>query len=141
MTLSILHWASRIFLASIFIYAGYTKVMAPIQFAAAIEKYQLLPPNSVLWVVKILPWTEIVLGALLLVGLKIRYSAGLAGMMLTVFLVAMAVTYARGIEADCGCFGIGEPISPITLLRDSAFLLPAIFLVTQPWIRSRQRVR
>ena len=140
MTLKTLHWISRIFLAAIFIYAGYTKVQAPIQFAAAIEMYQILPPGAVLWVVKTLPWFEIVLGVLLILGLKIRYSAATAASILAVFVVVMAVTYARGIEADCGCFGIGEPISPLTLLRDTLFIVPAAFLVAQPWFEARRRI-
>jgi uncharacterized membrane protein YphA (DoxX/SURF4 family) len=138
MTLPILHWVSRIFIAAIFIYAGYTKVLAPIQFAAAIEKYQILPPGGVLWVVKTLPWIEIVLGILVLLGVKIRYFAGAAASLLAFFVVVMAVTYARGIEADCGCFGIGEPISPLTLLRDTLFIIPAAFLVAQPWFEARR---
>jgi len=136
MTIRILHWASRIIIAAIFIYAGYTKVQAPIQFAAAIEKYQLLPPGAVLWVVKILPWSELVLGVMLIVGIKIRYFAGTAAAILSFFVVVMAVTYARGIEADCGCFGLGEPISPLTLLRDTLFIVPAAFLVAQPWFET-----
>jgi hypothetical protein len=57
-----------------------------------------------------------------------------------IFVVIMAVTYARGIEADCGCFGIGEPISPLTLLRDTLFIIPAAFLVAQPWFEARRRM-
>lgn len=139
MALRTLHWICRIFLAVIFAYAGYTKAVNPIQFAAAIEKYQILPPAAVLWVVWTLPWVEIILGAILLIGIKIRYFAGLAFGILLLFVVVMAVTYARGIEADCGCFGIGEPISPLTLLRDSLFMLPALFLVAQPWLETHRR--
>jgi uncharacterized membrane protein YphA (DoxX/SURF4 family) len=134
----ILHWACRLFLGGIFIYAGYTKVENPLQFAAAIEAYKLLPPAIVLWVVKVLPWIEIVLGVCVLAGIMIRYTAALAGALLALFIAAMLVTYLRGIEADCGCFGIGERISPLTLARDTLFLLPAVFLAAQPWIEARR---
>ncbi len=76
--LGILHWACRLFLAGIFIYAGYTKVENPLQFAAAVEAYQLLPPHLVIWVVRILPWLELILGIVLLLGIMIRYTAGFA---------------------------------------------------------------
>ena len=82
----------------------------PLQFAAAVEAYQLLPPHPVIWVVKILPWFEIVLGAALAVGFAIRYTAAVAGGFLTFLSGVMFVTYLRGIEADCGCFGVGERI-------------------------------
>jgi uncharacterized membrane protein YkgB len=133
----ILHWACRLFLGGIFVYAGYTKVENPLQFAAAIEAYKLLPPAIVLWVVKVLPWTEIVLGISLLAGITIRYTATLAGALLAFFIAVMLVTYLRGIEAYCGCFGIGERISRFTLARDTLFLLPAVFLAAQPWIEAR----
>lgn len=133
----LLHWACRIFLSGIFIYAGYTKIENPLQFAVAAEEYQLLSPDSVVWVVKILPWLEIVVGAVLLSGIGIRYTAGFAAIFLAFFIGVMGVTFLRGIEADCGCFGLGQRISPFTLVRDTLFLLPALFLVVQPWLESR----
>lgn len=139
--LKILHWACRLFLGGIFIYAGYTKIENSLQFAVAVEGYQLLSPDSVIWVVKILPWLEIVLGVTLLSGLVIRYTAGFAGAFLMFFIGVMLVTYLRGIEADCGCFGVGERISPFTLARDVLFILPALFLVVQPWLESRHHRR
>jgi uncharacterized membrane protein YphA (DoxX/SURF4 family) len=137
----ILHWTCRIFLGGIFIYAGYTKAENPLQFAVAVEGYQLLSPGSVIWVVKILPWLEIILGIALISGIKIRYTAGFAGAFLTFFIGVMVVTFLRGIEVDCGCFGVGEKISPFTLARDAFFILPALFLVTQPWLESRRWLR
>ncbi len=139
MKLKIFHWASRIFLAWLFIYAGYTKLQSPLQFAAAIEGYDLIPSSVVLYVADALPWMEIGLGILLLAGLKIRYIAGGAAALLAFFIVLMTITYVRGIQAECGCFGVGERISPLTLARDSLFLLPALFLVFEPWLRSRLR--
>lgn len=137
----ILHWACRLFLGGIFIYAGYTKMENPLQFAAAVEAYQLLPPHLVIWVVKILPWFEIVLGAALAVGFAIRYTATVAGGFLAFFVGVMFVTYLRGIEADCGCFGVGERISPFTLARDALFILPALFLIIQPRLERRSKSR
>ena len=137
----ILHWACRLFLGGIFIYAGYTKMENPLQFAAAVEAYQLLPPHLVIWVVKILPWFEIVLGAALAVGFAIRYTAAVAGGFLAFFVGVMFVTYLRGIEADCGCFGVGERISPFTLARDALFILPALFLIIQPRLERRSKSR
>ena len=134
----ILHWASRLFLGGIFIYAGYTKIDNPLQFAVAVEGYKLLSPNVVIWAIKILPWVEISLGVALLLGIMIRYTAAFTGGFLTFFISVMLITYFRGIEADCGCFGIGEKISPLTLARDTFFILPAFYLYFQPWIEKRE---
>ena len=56
----ILHWACRLFLGGIFIYAGYSKLENTLQFAVAVEGYQLLSAHLVISVVKVLPWLEIV---------------------------------------------------------------------------------
>ncbi len=135
---TVLHWVSRLFLGGIFVYAGYTKINNELGFSVAIESYQLLPLWSVLYVAKYLPWVEVVLGVMILSGWKLRwFAAGGAGL-LGSFILAMAVTYARGIDADCGCFGLGEKISPYTLFRDSMMMIPAVFLAWQAWKRSRQ---
>jgi uncharacterized membrane protein YphA (DoxX/SURF4 family) len=133
----VLHWACRIFLAAIFVYAGYTKLVNELQFAASISAYQLLPPSAIMWVVKLLPGFEVILGIIILLGIKLRYTASIAGLLLAFFIAVMLVTYLRGIEADCGCFGVGEKISPLTLVRDTLMVLPALFLAGQPWLRSR----
>jgi putative oxidoreductase len=141
MILRILHWACRLFLGGIFIYAGYTKIENPLQFAAAVEAYKLISPDMVIWVVKVLPWLEIVIGGALLLGIMVRYTAAFAGAFLVFFIGVMLVTYLRGIEADCGCFGVGERISPLILSRDTLFILPALFLTIQPWLESRGWLR
>ncbi len=137
MILRILDWACRLFLGGIFIYAGYTKIENPLQFAAAVEAYKLVPPHVVIWIVKVLPWVEIILGSALILGIMTRYTAAFAGAFLMFFIGVMLVTYLRGIEADCGCFGVGERISPLILSRDTFFILPSLFLVARPWIKRR----
>lgn len=137
----ILTWVCRLFLGGIFIYAGTAKVTNPMQFAAAVEGYQLISTELVIWVVKILPWVEIVLGAVLLLGFKIRYTAGLAGTVMAFFIGVMSLTYLRGLEVECGCFGTGEKISLFTLVREALFLVPALFLVIRPWLEKGFRDR
>jgi uncharacterized membrane protein YphA (DoxX/SURF4 family) len=132
MLMPVLAWACRVALSGVFIYAGYTKVQAELQFAAAIAAYQLVPDQFLLPVATYLPWLEIVLGILLLTSLKTRWVAGFAAGLLAFFIVILTITYLRGIEANCGCFGIGERISPLTIARDSLFLVPAVFLMLAP---------
>lgn len=134
----VLAWACRLILGALFLYAGFTKVYPPshvFQFEMAVSAYKLLPVGAVIVVARGLPWLEMVLGALLLSGWKQRYVATLAALLLGGFLAAMGVTYARGIEANCGCFGFGEAISPLTLARDSILLLMAFYLALTAWRR------
>jgi hypothetical protein len=41
----------------------------------------------------------------------------------------MVVSYFTGAGIDCGCFGVGEPLSVRTLIRDGALLVGAVWLV------------
>ncbi len=130
-TLRILHWACRIILAGIFLYSGYIKIESPLQFAAAITGYKLVPDTLVFPLATYLPWLEIALGVLLLSGWKVRYTALGASGLLLAFIAILTVTYLRGIDADCGCFGYGDKISPKTIARDGMILLPAIYLALE----------
>jgi len=125
----IFHWLCRFVLAGIFIYSGYIKLDAPLQFAAAIAGYKLVPDSMISPLADYLPWIEIALGVLLLIGWKIRYVSIGASVLLLGFIAILTITYMRGIDADCGCFGFGDRISPRTIARDVLILLPALFLV------------
>ena len=130
-----IHWVSRIGLAGLFLYSGYVKLQSPLQFAADIMGYQLVPASLVYPVAKYFPWLEILLGLMLLIGWRVRYwGMGASGLILF-FITIITITYARGIEANCGCFGSGEKISLLTIIRDSLFLLPALFLAAEPGLR------
>ncbi|PYV07217.1 MAG: DoxX family protein, partial [Acidobacteria bacterium] len=115
-------------LAAIFLYSGYLKLQSTLQFAATLSSHRLLPTPVILPVATYLPWVEIALGALLLTGWQIRWVARAAAGLLALFLAILVVTHLRGIEADCGCFGVGDRISRWTLARDALFLAGAIFL-------------
>lgn len=129
-------WALRILLAAVFIFAAYSKLkQSYLIFALSIDSYQLLPEWAVLMVARTLPWFELALGAGLLIGWKLRYFA-MGGMLLLLFFFSILVySYGRGLTIDCGCFGVGEALSPATLARDGALCLSAIAL----WILSGKR--
>ncbi len=139
--LRVLHWACRIILAGVFLYSGYIKVQSPLAFAAALYGYQLFPVDLITPLTYYFPWVEISLGALLLIGWKMRYIAAGATGLVSTFIVLLTVTYLRGIDAECGCFGFGDRISPLTITRDGLILLPALFLATEARIRARLRLR
>lgn len=136
MVWKILEWGFRLFLAGLFFYAGFVKAYPPEQrlvFEMDLSSYQLFPLWAVIALAYVLPWFEMVLGVLLLVGWKLRYVAVVAGVLLVAFVGLMAITYLRGIEANCGCFASDEPISPTTLARDSLFIVMAGFLAVRAW--------
>ena len=83
-------WIGRLVLGGIFIYAGYSKIFLPnfmfrplfalrfslstnlSNFAFQVESYKLLSPGGVSLVAHTLPFVEITLGLLLLVGWRLR---------------------------------------------------------------------
>ena len=135
----ILEWVARLGLGALFIYAGYAKLQNPFVFEMAVDGYQLLPPTGVIVVARGLPWLEVVLGLVLWTGWKLPYTATFTTLLLGVFLTMMAITYSRGIEAQCGCFGGSEPISPRTLARDSLIFAVAAALAGRAWWQRRRK--
>jgi len=138
-TLLILHWICRVILAAMFFYTGYIKIMAPLQFAITLLGYDLFPEVLIPFFAQWFPWAEIALGVLLLFdgvifGVKsvrwnIRHVAAATTALLLFFTVILSITYFRGIEANCGCFNFTDKISPLTILRDSIIMLPALYLL------------
>jgi uncharacterized membrane protein YphA (DoxX/SURF4 family) len=136
-TLRVLHWLCRLILAGIFLYSGYVKIQEPLQFAVAIACYKLVPESFIFPLATYLPWLEIALGLGILIGWKIRYFSLAAAALLLFFIVVLAITIGRGIEANCGCFSLDERISPKTIARDSLILIPALYLMAEPRLRRR----
>jgi putative oxidoreductase len=113
----------RIYIGAIFITASMYKINYPGEFAETIASYQILPFWGVNIMALIMPWTELICGLMLVLGLRTRAMAVLAGSMLVVFCVAIVATLARGIPIGCGCFtSVEDPLSWITLLRDLLWL-------------------
>ena len=130
-TVSALLLLVRLALGGVFVYAAWVKLREPwLLFAMSIDAYQVLPQWAVLTVARTLPWLELALGILLLAGRWRRISTVAASALLMLFFGMMVRAYIRGQTIDCGCFGPGEAISPLTLLRDGSLLAGAVLLAT-----------
>ncbi|MEZ0067621.1 putative membrane protein YphA (DoxX/SURF4 family) [Streptacidiphilus sp. MAP12-20] len=133
--------AVRLALAVVWAWAGLAKVSDPEAAAQAVRVYRILPEALVKPIGYGMPFLEIALALLLLVGLGTRIAAIVSGLMLLVYIGAIASVWARGISIDCGCFGGGGAVAASRtaywqeILRDCAFLLLAGWLAWRP--RSR----
>ena len=123
--------AARVVLGSIFIVASLDKIIHPDLFAQTVYNYQLLPEVAVNVVALWVPWLELVGGVLLLLGLWVQGSVFLLTGLLLVFLGALGFNLARGLDVACGCFSTSSkgPVTAFTLLRDSLFLVVALYLL------------
>jgi hypothetical protein len=80
------------------------------------------------WIVRTLPWFEIVLGAVLVSGLARPVAAAVAGLVLLAFTVLLVANLARGRRPPCACFGAASrrPIGPGSLVRNVVLLALAV---------------
>jgi uncharacterized membrane protein YphA (DoxX/SURF4 family) len=126
----------RVAIGGVFAYAAWSKLRDPwTLFAISIDAYHVLPQWAVLVVARTLPWLELLLGVVLVIGVFRRISTLAASALLMLFFGLMVRAYVRGETIDCGCFGPGEAISPLTLLRDGALLAGSLFLMAMAWWR------
>ena len=94
-----------------------------------IEAYKII--HSMFWIEVIargLPWLELLLGLWLIAGLWLRGSATITALLLGGFIGLMIWAQVKHLDINCGCFGSGEKISWITLLRDGSLLAAALVL-------------
>ena len=71
----LLHLGLRGLLAAVFLWSGVAKALDRQGTVLAVDAYELFPDRAVEAVAAVLPWVEIGIGALLLVGLAVRPAA------------------------------------------------------------------
>jgi putative oxidoreductase len=114
----------RLALAGVFLWAAIAKLRDPwMLFAMQLDTMHVLPDAAVTFVARTLPWFELLLGVLLVVGIQLRYVGSVATALLVAFFSVMLILYLRGFQGECGCFGPGEQLGPKTLARDGALVL------------------
>jgi uncharacterized membrane protein YphA (DoxX/SURF4 family) len=129
---------ARLGLAAVWLISGGIKAADPDQTYVAVRAYDVLPKEGVEVVAAILPFLEIALGLLLLVGIGARLVAVASIVVLLVFVAGVSQAWARGLLIDCGCFGGGGAVAPgqtayvQEILRDTGFLALAAWLVVRP---------
>ncbi len=134
----VIELAARIALGLIFLLYGLDKILHPDDFARAVANYRLLPEALVNLVAVILPWVECVCGLLLLAGQWVRSAALVSAFLLGVFMVAVSITLARGLDISCGCFNTNEGRKiGLELLGEDLLLLGAAAVLVR---KARDRI-
>jgi uncharacterized membrane protein YphA (DoxX/SURF4 family) len=146
----IIIWLGRLVMAGFFLYAGYAKLFRPDMtprppipialslFAMQVDSYQMLPPWGSLLVAKTLPFAEIALGLLLLIGWQLRLWSTIVALIMGGFFVAVARSYALGLQINCGCFAKPEPLTRMTVVRDGLLFLLALLMTIFAFIEARK---
>ena len=129
---------ARLTLAAVLLVSGAIKATDARETLVAVRAYQLVPESMVGLVAAVMPYLELALGLLLLVGLATRLAAVLSAVVLVIFIAAVASAAARGLSIDCGCFGGGGEVEPgqtaytAEILRDVGLLVLAVYLAIRP---------
>ena len=111
--------AFRLYLGGLFVYAAMYKINYAAEFSTTIASYRLIPYWAVNAMAIVIPWTEIICGALLILGVRVRSVTVVIGGLLSAFTVAIFINLLRNAPISCGCFHtIEDPISWWTILRD-----------------------
>ena len=133
--LEYLSLASRLVLAGLFVYMGFTKAMDPAAFLKLVRQYELTS-NSLLLnsIAAALPWFEVFCGLMLLAGVGVRGTAFLVLLMLVPFTIvvlrrALVISDLQhiafcAVRFDCGC-GAGEVLICHKLLENVLLMVLA----------------
>jgi len=129
---------SRLTLGGVLFVAGYLKVDKLEVSQMAVRSYELLPISLANFLGIVLPFFEVVIGLLLILGAATRIMAALGGFTMFIFIIAIGQAWARGLNIDCGCFGGGGTVAPgetrylQEILRDAGLVAMALFLLRYP---------
>ena len=122
-------------LALVFAGAAVPKLQNADEFHGVVRNFRLLPQAVDGAFAAALPWVELGIAASLILGVGIPASGALAGLLLFVFAVAIAINIFRGrTEIDCGCFrqGMRQPLSWALVLRNIVLGAGAFWLAAGP---------
>ena len=126
--------AARLILGGVLLAAGGLKIGNLQKSAMAVRAYEILPVGLANFLGYALPWVEIGIGFLLIVGAAVAISGLLGALTMLAFIIAISQAWARGLSIDCGCFGGGGTVNPedtkylSEIIRDIGLLVLGIYL-------------
>ena len=129
---------ARVVLGGTLLVAGALKVGNLQKSAMAVRAYELLPVSLANFLGYALPWIEIGVGLLLILGVATKTVAVIGAINMLVFIIAIAQAWARGLSIDCGCFGGGGSVDPedtkylSEIIRDLSLFALGIYLYLYP---------
>ena len=129
--------AVRIILGGLFIFAAIMKLQDIQGFAFSVKAFDVLPAgadHAAKLLAFVIPWTELFVGLLLLVGLWTRAASMLLSLILVGFIGGIISVLARDLNITCGCFGRFEkpctgPISSCHVIRNGVLLAGTLFVL------------
>jgi uncharacterized membrane protein YphA (DoxX/SURF4 family) len=146
----------RLFLGGIFLYAAISKIFLPnkmyspfalLKFSIAanlsnfgeqVASFKMLSDSGVHFVSHTLPFAELALGLLLIIGWRVRIWGAIASLFLLMFLTVVTRAYLLHMDINCGCFATPEPVTLKKVLEDTAMAALAILITYFAFLESRK---
>ena len=129
----------RVVVAGVLGWAALSKITDPAGTVRAVRAYRILPDALAVPFGHALPWVELAIAALLVVGFAVRIAGAAATLLMVTFVAGIISVAARGLSIDCGCFGGGgvtaHPHYTAEIVRD--LLIVAVCLAVALIPRSR----
>jgi ABC-type tungstate transport system substrate-binding protein len=124
----------RLVVGITFLVAAAAKLSEGSAFVDDVIEYDLLPEALAEVFGTVLPWIEIAVGSLLIVGFKMRWVAGVAVLISLSLVIANGLVLYRGLDLACGCFG-----DLATLETRDAIIIDSVLLILSLLIIARRR--
>lgn len=123
---------ARLVVGGLFVFAASVKLSMPQEFVESVLAFKVfdgkpLPDHLATLAAFAIPWTEMICGTLLLLGLWARSAALVLGTLLVTFIVALLLVLRLPGPIECGCFGkfevpCGKIVGPCHVVRNCVLL-------------------
>ncbi|MDF1849980.1 MAG: DoxX family membrane protein [Verrucomicrobiales bacterium] len=126
----------RLLFGAFFLLSGVLKLKDPILFVEAVRNYKLVGDPIAPAMALFVPWVEVVAGIGVMVDRFARGSSLLLFGSMLVFTAAIGISWMRGLDITCGCFGGNEELNyPVKMLQNLGLIVLAFFI----WRRSEMQ--
>lgn len=123
----------RLGFGAIFIWSGIAKLKDPITFADTVRNFRLIGDPLAPAMALLIPWIEVVSGVAVMAGKWVRGGAFLLVGALVMFTGAVLISWARGLDITCGCFGRNEELNyPVKVFENVLLLIWGVAI----WFRA-----
>jgi uncharacterized membrane protein YphA (DoxX/SURF4 family)/peroxiredoxin len=136
MILKIITQVSRIIVGALFIFSGFVKLVDPIGSQYKFQEYfsepvldmEFLIPYTLLFAI-VLIVAEILLGVMILIGYKSKFTVWSLLLLSTVFLFLTWYSAFYNKVTDCGCFGDAIKLTPWETFYKNVILIALIIIL------------
>lgn len=156
-----IHWVSigaSVILGLLFVAAGLGKLLSPAEsFKAIFNPFPaFLSPFFTEFIFSWLPYIEIVIGLLLILGILAKVTAAFSSVLIAGFIINNSWLLRQGLGYEpCDCFGIWERITQVEFSTLQALYLDVVmlvlvmlilfcyrknFLIIYPWFVKRDKI-